>query len=54
MESIEKLRSWASYMLEDDNDKYRDVNKLTYEIEREVAERYMELPVDADDVPIHV
>ena len=28
--------------------------KIADEIEREVAERYMELPVDAEGVPIHV
>lgn len=29
-------------------------NKLADEIEAEIAEKYMELPVDADGVPIHV
>ena len=28
--------------------------QVANEIEREIAERYMELPVDADGVPIHV
>ena len=28
--------------------------KIADEIEREISERYMELPVDADGVPIHV
>lgn len=28
--------------------------KIAYEIEREISERYMELPVDADGVPIRV
>ena len=32
----------------------KEVFELADEIEREVAERYMELPVDADGVPIHV
>ena len=53
MESIDKLRSvkydgelpfWAEDAIAD----------IADEIEREVAERYMELPVDADGVPIHV
>ena len=29
-------------------------NKLADEIEAEIAEKYMELPVDADGVPIHI
>ena len=30
------------------------VNEYLDEIEREIAERFMELPVDADGLPIHV
>ena len=47
MESIEKLRdcTWIG------GDK---VNEYLDEIEREIAERYMELPVDADGVPIEM
>ncbi len=56
MESIEELRK-----MDDDelialgNGQYgRDYrhNSIADEIEREIAERYMELPVDADGVPI--
>ena len=54
MESIEKLRSWASYYLESDYEKEHDVHDLAKAIEREVSERYMELPLDADGVPIHI
>lgn len=32
----------------------RQVNMACDEIEQEIAERYIELPVDADGVPIHV
>lgn len=38
----EWLHSWHS-----------EFDRLCDEIEREIAERYMELPVDADGVPIH-
>lgn len=50
MESIEKLRYYIDYGI-----KRRDeLIKLTDAIEREIAEKYMELPVDADGMPIHV
>lgn len=32
---------------------HSESDRLCDEIEREIAERYMELPVDADGVPIH-
>ena len=59
MESIEKLREYMQDMRKrsvtpghnpcaDEVDDYLD------EIEREIAERYMELPVDADGVPWHI
>lgn len=51
MESIEKLREYISRwapMTQTEMTKYAD------EIEREVSERYMPLPVDADGVPIRV
>lgn len=59
MESIEKLREYTQDMRKrsvtpghnpcaDAVDGYLD------EIEREIAERFMELPVDADGVPIRV
>lgn len=63
MESVDRLRGW----LRDGNqgaaivhtggtaavnDVQSFVNKVLDEIEQEVAERYMELPVDADGVPI--
>lgn len=32
----------------------RKVEKIADEVEAEITERYMELPVDADGVPIHV
>ena len=54
MESIEKLRK---YMLCDKGEKftaYINADELADEIEREIAEKHIELPVDADGVPIHV
>ena len=58
MESIEKLRE----LVEQSRNEYVQgsvsynvgFNEIADEIEREIAERYMELPVDADGVPIHV
>ena len=52
MESIDKLREWA----QNDNTLIpcNKVREIADEIEREIAERYMLLPVDADGVPIHV
>lgn len=46
LESIEKLREYAKL----DNVLYQDVLDYADEIEREISERYMLLPVDADGV----
>ena len=57
MESIEKLRKFAEKAVYADNyivGSTFDLNRIADEIEREIAERFMELPVDADGVPIHV
>jgi len=52
IESIEKLREWAK---NGNGVVYYEYGvELADEIEREISERYMELPVDADGVPIHV
>ena len=45
MKSIEKLRRWSCHL---------DIQKIADEIEAEIEENYMELPKDADGVPIHV
>jgi hypothetical protein len=51
MESIEKLREFA----ETPPHVFREeLIELADEIEREIAEKYMELPVDADGVPWHI
>lgn len=50
MESIEKLRDYANEHIINGS----LMNAMIDEIEREIAEKYMELPVDADGVPIHV
>lgn len=52
METVDKLRD-ANVLLTWENGTLR-ANELADEIEREIAERYMELPLDADGVPIHV
>ena len=50
MESIEKLRYYIDHGIN-----HRDeLVKLTDAIEREIAEKYKLLPVDADGEPIHV
>ena len=51
MESIEKLREYGHECCARVDDTIHD---LADEIEREVTERYMELPLDADGVPVHV
>ena len=53
MESIKKLREIDIFaglrtIIKD------QINEIAAEIECEIAERYMELPLDADGVPIHV
>lgn len=50
LESIGKLRKLFARILMSDDPHYR----LPDEIQAEVDERYMPLPVDADGVPIHV
>lgn len=67
MEGIEKLREWINdehrvhcgidirtYEGELVTHEKRALNAIADEIEREIVEKHMELPVDADGVPIHV
>ena len=57
MESIEKLRELLKGCGCSDNCYSCSINfhgSIADEIEREIAERYMQLPFDADGVPIHV
>lgn len=58
MESIEKLRTVARNMAKGRNlENHEECNLLLIianEIEREIADKYTELPVDADGVPIRV
>lgn len=53
MKSVDKLRDYASR-----NQRVSGwmtaLSRIADEIEAEIAERYMELPVDADGVPIRV
>ena len=52
MESIEKLReSISAYAAECDEEW---LYRLADEIEREIADKYMLLPVDCEGVPIHI
>lgn len=64
MESIEKLREWARRVMESNPDENivspehvakecgRMALRFAYEIEREVDNQYIALPLDANDVPI--
>lgn len=51
MESIEKLREKLAKSM--DTWFKRELVCIADEIEAEIAEKYMELPLDADGVPIH-
>lgn len=53
LESVEKLRGMRGNMATYE-DLIRECCVIADEIEREISERYIELPVDADGVPIHV
>jgi hypothetical protein len=50
MESTDKLRNYVSAFISPGAE--ADLLGIADEIEREIAERYMELPVDADGVPV--
>ena len=54
MESIEKLREFIGDQFVSSGQAYLHGMAIAGSIEREIAERYMLLPVDADGVPIHV
>lgn len=55
MESIEKLRDKIRLDVNNPwSDLKGDLLAMVDKIEVELAERYMELPLDADGVPIHV
>lgn len=64
MESVDKLRDYCDKLKRVDDNCVSaeyvaercaiDVRGMADAIEREVAERFVELPVDADGVPIHV
>lgn len=53
MELIEKMCKYA-YKFTLTREEERGIRAIADEIEAEIAERYMELPVDADGVPIRV
>lgn len=54
MESIEKLREFIDDQFVSSGQAYLQGMAIAGSIEREIAERHMLLPVDADGVPIHV
>ena len=55
-EIIDHLDVVSKFMLNGDwlDSWHRAFDAACNEIEREISERYMELPVDADGVPIHI
>ena len=54
MESIKSLREYAWLMTANESSERKRLNKLADNIEAEVAERYVELPVDADGEVIRI
>lgn len=58
MESIDKLREYVDKQRDEYNNHnvsfVWQLSTIAEEIEAEIAERYMELPVDADGEPIHM
>lgn len=54
MESVDKLRGWASQFTGPYKTNERQLNDLADAIEAEVAERYIELPTDINDAPVRV
>ena len=57
LESVKRLRGRIAYLRDRKiivPSEARVLDKCTDEIEREIAERYMPLPLDADGVPIRV
>ena len=54
IESIEKLRKWVKSLYTPNSGELKvEGLDIADEIEAEIESRYMELPVDADGVPIH-
>lgn len=53
LEPINKLREYGRSVFSTGQQE-QVINALADEIEREIAERFMELPVDADGVPIRM
>ena len=54
IKALEKMRKYVSEWWAPDEAVNEDVNNFADEIQAEVDERFMELPLDADGVPIHV
>ena len=54
MESIEKLRGYTLCEERGTFTVYEPSDRLADEIEAEVAERYIELPVDVNNEPVHI
>lgn len=54
IKALEKLRKLTICDKGEEYTVYLDAGNIADEIESEIAKRFMELPVDADGVPIHV
>lgn len=53
IKAMNKLREWANVSWEPWAESRERLRKMLDEIESEIEERYMPLPLDADGVPIH-
>lgn len=54
LESLEKLRGFIDDQFMENGKAWREGMAATYEVQDEIDSRYMELPLDADGVPIRV
>ena len=55
MKSIDELREWCNFLGGSPCDGCgKQLHLMADDIENEIADNYMRLPVDADNVPIHV
>lgn len=54
LKALDELRDYAEQCCPEYEPYDTEMMRIADEIQAEIAERYMELPVDADGVPIHV
>ena len=54
IESMDKLREWANVSGEPWAESRERLHRMLDEIEAEIEERFMELPVDVNNEPVHI